>query len=252
MSPSAPLVPPQLPAVVQHALDDFLAAAKSSLGDTLQSIVLYGSAVSAALRPTSDLNLIFILTSFDKEKLDPLRTPMRVAQSAAQIHVMFLLQTEIPAAVRSFAPKFAGILQRRAILHGPDPFAGVSIHRAAEISQLQQQLLNITLRLRAVYVARSLREEQLTRSIAHAIGPLRGCASTLLSLEAHSAVTPQLAFEQLLAESSVASSVLPAIAEVQQSCLLPSGAAETLFFQLLEFSIRLSARAAALSETGAA
>jgi hypothetical protein len=247
MNLSTSLESPQLPPAVQGVLDDFLQSAKNSLEDTLQSVVLYGSAVNAAFSPTSDLNLIFILTFFEKEKLDELRSPLRVAQAAVQVHVMFLLGSEIPAAVRSFAPKFAGILRRRAILYGEDPFSEVTIPRDAEIHQLKQQLLNITLRLRAAYVSRSLREEQLIRSIVHAVGPLRACAAVLLALEGRSVVSPQLAFERLAAELSLPDSFLSALVQAQQARLLPSGAAEPLFFQLLEFSIRSSARVEALS-----
>ena len=247
MSLSTPRECPELPPVVRGVLDDFLQSAKDALDGTLQSVVLYGSAVDGALSPSSDLNLIFILTSFEKEKLDRLRSPLRVAQAAVQVHVMFLLQNEISAAARSFAPKFAGILRRRAILYGEDPFAQLTIPRDAEIHQLKQQLLNITLRLRAVYVARSLREEQLVRSIAHAVGPLRACAAILLALEGRSVASPQLAFARLAAELSFPAEFVSTLAEAQQSPLLPSGVAEPLLFQLLEFSVRSSARLEALS-----
>ena len=96
---------------------------------------------------------------------------------------MFLLKDEIPHAARSFAPKFADIRRRRAILFGDDSFASLTIPRDAEIRQLRQQLLNLILRLRAAYVARSLREEQLSLLIAGALGPLRSYAAVLLDLE---------------------------------------------------------------------
>jgi hypothetical protein len=44
-----------------RGLSDLVAAARQALGDTLDSIVLYGSAAEARLRPASDVNVIFVL-----------------------------------------------------------------------------------------------------------------------------------------------------------------------------------------------
>jgi hypothetical protein len=72
---------------------------------------------------------------------------------------MFLLATEVPAAMEAFAAKFADVLRRRRVLFGDDPFAGRTIPRAAEIARLRQVLLNLILRLRAAYVSDGDREE---------------------------------------------------------------------------------------------
>jgi predicted nucleotidyltransferase len=249
MSTSSPLEVPQLPPQIQAVLDDFLKSAKSSFGDLLQSVILYGSAAEGKLRATSDLNLILVLSSFEQEKADPLRQPLRIAQTAIQLRPMFLLSDEISAAVRSFAPKFADILRRRVILHGNDPFASVSIPRDSEIRQLRQQLLNLTLRLRAAYVARSLREEQLALVIAGAAGPLRSYAASFLELEGRSAASPQQAFERLGVDLGIANwpSTVSATIAAQESRPNSPGSAAVLFFQLLDFAQRLRDRVEALS-----
>jgi predicted nucleotidyltransferase len=249
MSTSRPLEVPQLPPQIQAVLDDFLKSAKASFGDRLQSVVLYGSAAEGKLRATSDLNLILILSSFEQAKADTLRQPLRIAQTAIQLRPMFLLSEEISAATRSFAPKFADILRRRVILHGNDPFASIFIPRDSEIRQLRQQLLNLTLRLRAAYVARSLREEQLALVIAGAAGPLRSYSVSLLEWEGHLAASPQQAFEQLGADLGIAnwSSTVSAMIAAQESHLTSPGSAAVLFFQLLDFAQRLRARVEALS-----
>ena len=81
---------------------------------------------------------------------------------------MILLESEIPAAAEAFAEKFSDILRRRRVLHGSDPFAGVSISREAAIGRLRQVCLNMVLRLREQYALRSLREEQAARAVADA------------------------------------------------------------------------------------
>ncbi|PYT79450.1 MAG: hypothetical protein DMG41_38640, partial [Acidobacteria bacterium] len=147
MTTSKPLADPRLSPEVKKVLSDFLEAARNSFGDHLRSVTLFGSAAEGKLRPTSDVNLVVVLSAFEQTRADQLRQPLRIAQAAIQLRPMFVLESEIPGATRSFAPKFADILRRRVVLYGDDSFAHISVPREAEIRQLKQQLLNITLRL---------------------------------------------------------------------------------------------------------
>jgi hypothetical protein len=96
---------------------------------------------------------------------------------------MFLLESEIPAAVECFAQKFADILRRHRVIFGREVFAATKVPRAPEIFRLRQILLNLTLRLREAYVSRGQRAEQVVRVLTEALGPLRAAAATLLELE---------------------------------------------------------------------
>jgi predicted nucleotidyltransferase len=241
---SSTLQPPELAPQVSRVLDDFLKAAQSTFKTHLLSVVMYGSAAEGRLRPTSDLNLIVVLSAFDQQDAEQLRQPFRAAQSAIQLRVLFLLREEIPAATRFFAPKFADILRRRVILFGADPFAGTTLSRDAEIRQLKQQLLNLKLRMRSAYVSRGLREEQLASAIVNYIGPLRSYAATLLELESHPGASQEEAFARLGAELLIPDweNALSAIAAMQEARLPPPGAAARVFFQLLEFAAGLYTR----------
>jgi predicted nucleotidyltransferase len=249
MTISRPLEAPQLPAQVKQVLDDFLQAARESFGKDLLSVVLYGSAAEGKLRATSDVNLVLVLSSFAPDKADPLRAPLRLAQTAIQLRPMFLLKDEIPAAARSFASKFADILRRRVILHGDDPFASISIPREIQILELKQQLLNQILRLRASYVSRSLREEQLNFVIAYAIGPLRSSAAALLELQGRPAASSHHALELVGAELGLANwpQTLASLSATQESPLAAPGEAPRLFFQVLDLACRMHSQAQALS-----
>src|ERR1700730_13534865 len=249
MTTSKPLADPPLSPEVKKILSDFLAAARTSFGDQLLSDPLIGSAAEGKLRRTSDVNLVVVLSAFEQTKADQLRQPLRIAQAAIQLRPMFVLDSEIPDATRSFAPKFADILRRRVVLYGDDSFAHISVPREAEIRQLKQQLLNITLRLRAAYVARSLREEQLAIFIAGIIGPLRSAAAALLELEGRPATSPQQAFELLGLELQLPAwnEAVSVIATIQETRLTPSGAVQRVVFQLLEFARLVNARVEALS-----
>jgi predicted nucleotidyltransferase len=249
MTISRPLEAPQLPAQVKQVLEDFLQAARESFGKDLLSVVLYGSAAEGKLRATSDVNLVLVLSSFEQSKVDSLRAPLRVAHAAIQLSPMFLLREEIPAAARYFAAKFADILRRRVILHGEDLFAAISIPREMQILELKQLLLNQILRLRASYVSRSLREEQLDLVIANAIGPLRSSAAALLELQGRPAPSSQDALELIGGELALANwpQTLASLAATQESRLTAPGEAARLFFQVLDLACRMHSRAESFS-----
>jgi len=238
-----------LPPEVKRVLQDFLGAAQKAFGPELLSVVLYGSAAEGKLRATSDVNLLLLLNSFQQGQADQLRQPLRTAQAAIALQPMFLLKSEMGAAAAAFAQKVADLLRRRLVLYGEDPFAGLLISRQTEIFQLQQQLLNLALRLRAFYVLRSLREEQAARVIADAAGPLRSCAGALLELEGRPAPSPKQALE--LAAASLAEpgwdQVLALVSQARETRALPAGAAGPALFRLIELAGRMRARAASLS-----
>jgi hypothetical protein len=189
-----------------------------------------------------------VLSAFEQSKVDPLRQPLRIAQAAIELQPMFVLKAELPHAARSFAPKFADILRRRVILFGDDPFATLSIPRDAQVRQLRQQVLNLVLRLRASYVARSLREEQANLMIAGAIGPLQAYAATLLDLAGRPAASSSQALETIAAELGVPewSPLLGHLVATQESRIPAAGEALRLYFQLLDLACRMQAWAEAL------
>jgi predicted nucleotidyltransferase len=172
-----------LPAHVATVLSDFAGKARDVLAGDLVSVVLFGSAAEGRLRASSDVNLILVLRAFEAEQLGQLGDPLLAADAAIQLRVMFLLESEIPAAVECFAQKFADILRRHRVIFGKDVFAATQVPRKAEIFRLRQILLNLTLRLREAYVSRGQRAEQVMRVLADVLGPLRAAAATLLELE---------------------------------------------------------------------
>jgi predicted nucleotidyltransferase len=238
-----------LPTNVSSALNTFITAAKKAFESDLLSVVLYGSGAEGKLRPTSDVNLILLLAAFNRNQADQLREPLRLAEAAIRLRVMFLLQDELKPASQAFAVKFADIARRRLVLYGDDPFASLSVSREDAIFRLKQTLLNLTLRLREAYVARSLREEQVAIVIADTAGPLRSCASTLLELEGSAASSPKEALERITAslpDGAERPEDLQLISEARQRHTLPPGAAAPTLFHLIDLAHAMWARAAQL------
>ena len=242
--------PNTLPANVSRVLREFVQQAQNTFADDLRAIVLYGSAAEGRLRATSDVNLLLVLSSFDRKKADQLREPLGLAETAIRLKVMFLLEQELQPAIEAFAVKFGDILRRHSLLYGDDPFAGLSISRADAIRRLKQVLLNLTLRLRESYITRGLREEQLAAMIADLAGPLRSCAATLLELEGTPAESPKQALAQVaasLADGAPWVEEVSRISEARQTRALTSGLAAPTFFHLIELAGAMRLRAEALS-----
>jgi len=239
------LEPPQ----VDRVLDDFVARAREALGAELVSVVLYGSAAEGRLRPTSDVNLLVVLRSFDLEKINALREPARLAKALVRLEVMWVLESELDAALTAFAVKFGDIMHRSRVLTGTDPFAGRAVPRTASIQRLRQVLLNLSLRLRDAYVERSLREEQLAHVLADFSGPLRTLTAALLELEGAPESSPKAAFESLaraLAEPRFLA-LAQAMSEARETGRLHAGVALPVFAALFEVVAILRERAEALA-----
>lgn len=241
MATAGPDSLPDLPQQVSRVLRAFVEDAKQAFAGDLQSIVLYGSAAEGRLRPTSDVNLLLLVARFDYNSAESLREPLRVAQAAIRLSPIFVLEAELPDAIRSFAEKFADILRRRRILLGADPFTGVSIPRETVIARLDQVLLNLILRLRESYILRGLREEQLALTVAEAAGPIRSCAATLLELRGNQVKSGSEALAAFIRQTAENDwqEVLPRISEAREQRLLPPGVAAKTLQQLIDIAAAL-------------
>jgi hypothetical protein len=238
-----------LPENVRRTLAAVCDTARTVLGDALHAIVLYGSAAEGRLRPTSDVNLVFVLDAFDAPSLDALREPLQTAAAAIALSPMFLLTDEIAAAAAAFAVKFDDIAHRRRVLHGPDPFAGLVVPRERLVARLQQVLLNLALRLRARYALRSAFDDQVVAAVADVAGPLRAAAAALLELEGRPAASPKAALAAVVAslgDPSLADAVAR-MSEAREQRTLPPGVAAPTLASLARLADRLKRRALELS-----
>jgi predicted nucleotidyltransferase len=228
----------ELPEATRILLHDLVDAARKSFQEDLKSIVLFGSAAEGRLRPVSDLNLVFVLRRFERNRVDAFRKPLRLAHVAGRASVMFLLESELAAAAGAFAVKFDDIVRRHTVLFGEDVFEKLVVPRAVIKQQLGQVLLNLSLRLRERYAVTSLREEQLTMVIAEAAGPIRAAAATLCQLEGRPMRSPREALETIAAELPGGSwkEVLEMISLARQAGSLPAGLAPEVVFQMIVLS----------------
>ncbi len=237
-----------LPDASGDAVAAFVNAARQVFRDELRSVVLYGSAAEGRLRSTSDINLVLVFSSFDPAKAKDIRSQFSYAESASRITVMFLLESEVASAVELFAQKFSDIVRRHRVLFGSDPFAGHSVPRSAEIRNLKQVLLNLTLRLREAYVEYGSTPERISRLIADTAGPIRSCAASLSKLEKNMAIPPKKAladFAESLGDTSW-DETLARVSQTRDRTLLSAEVADVILLRLIELAMHLRARVEAL------
>lgn len=237
-----------MPEVTALGLSNFLAQAESIFGTSLKSAVLYGSAAEGHLRPASDVNLLLVLNSFDPEKAAAIRGPFTAAQAAIKLTAMFLLETEIQAAMNAFGQKFSDLMRRHRVLYGPDPFEGLTLPRADVLFRLKQVLLNSILRMRLSYIELGSAPERVSILIADSAGPLRSCAATLRELEGKPALPPKEALIEFVRgfEDSGWDRILAHVSETRERQLLSVADADQTLIRLIELAGRLRARAAAI------
>jgi len=186
-----------LPAV-RRALADFVSAQQAAFGPDLHSITLFGSAAEGRMRSHSDVNLMTVLTKVGRDVFERLSVDYRAAQAAARISCMFIRLDEIAPAYRSFAVKFEDIANRRRILVGADPFAGLEMSADDMRRRVREDLLNLTLRLRERTVFHSASPEQFETVIFEVSSAVRVAAAAILWLEGAPGLAPREALEQLL------------------------------------------------------
>lgn len=238
-----------LPETVTRIITDVVNTAARVLGDTLHSIVLFGSAAENRLRATSDVNLLIVLVRFEPARIDGLRETLQGAHAAIRLAVMWLTEEEIHAAGEAFAVKFADIARRHRVLFGPDPYAGFTISRSAAIVRVRQVLLNLVLRLRAAYALERDRIERIAIVIADAAGPLRAGAAEMLELRGTPAPSARDALEQLASQWSPtkAPELLQAMRTARETRQLDVDLAPAVLLDLIELAAHLHRDAQTLS-----
>lgn len=236
---------PPLPAHVEKILKDFVAVCVKTFAENLSSIVLFGSAAEGRMRATSDVNVIVVLNEYQQKEVADMAQTVRLSRAVIRLDAMYLLANEISAAVECFAQKFGDIVRRHRVLHGPDPFQGLSPSRGAEVYRLRQVIFNLQLRMRQGYAERAGQEDRVSALMADVAGPLRSCAAALARLENQGTFAPKEALERLVASFGRTElvSAIRDMSEVRERRAPPSGDLTTSLFLVLEIVERIRGRA---------
>ncbi len=225
---------------VDLALRSFTDAAQAAFGETLRSVVLFGSAAEDRLRPVSDVNVLLVLRSFDPARAERLRDELRLARAAVDLRPTFVLEDEIPAATELFSVKFGDVLRRHRVLLGDDPFTGSGASRAARIASLRRVLLNVTMRLRERFA--TVGDEGHAAVLAEFTSAVRAAAAEWLSLHDGTSLPPREALARAakdLGDAADAASVAT-LSVVREGGDVPPAEARAALLSLISLSGRLA------------
>jgi hypothetical protein len=135
--------------IVTELVDDY----KRALGDTLLSVVMYGSAVTHEYRPgISDVNIIVVLKD---SSIEYIKKCCRSAQKWQKRNVaipFFMTPEFIASAVDSYPVEFLDIQTNHRILYGEDYFSHLKIDRENLRLQCERDLRGVSIHLRKEFV----------------------------------------------------------------------------------------------------
>jgi len=157
---------------------------EGALGARLHAVVLYGSAARGDYRKgTSDFNLIVVLKSLEPADLEALSQALKWWGRQGQPSPRIFSPAIIGDAADVFPIEFLDIRECRLVLHGPDPFATITVGRDHLRLQCARELREKMMRLREGYVEAHASRRALARLMGDSyttfIALFRGCLHLL-------------------------------------------------------------------------
>lgn len=178
-----------LPRRIRTDLDELVAALRSIHDKELVGIVVHGSAARGDFKEgESNLDVIVVLSSAPRKKLETSANALAIARAAARIKVTFLLEDEIQRAADVFPLFYDDIRVCHASVFGRNPFESIVISDEHRRLRIEQELREALFQLRkSVTEARGddrLLASEVTRVIRRVRFPLHALLG-LLGVEAN-------------------------------------------------------------------
>ena len=140
----------------REALETFCQRLGDALGDDLVAVLAHGDAVTGdGLADLSELEVLLVVSSLDREHLDLMAPLVADARRQARISVLTLAPEEIRGATDVFPIKFLELQRTGRLVCGADPLRSLEIDRAHLRLRCEQELRNISLKLRHFYLLRA-------------------------------------------------------------------------------------------------
>jgi predicted nucleotidyltransferase len=173
----------RLPPNTKAKLEELREALVGALGEELQALVVYGSAVRGGfVEGRSDVDLLVVLRHDDRSLLENIGGALLLARTSARIESMILRGDELGRAADVFPLLYDDVRSRHVLLHGEDPFAGLEISDEHRRLRIEQELRDARIRLRLVLSEAPLLPRLLNGAVARKVKQLRSPLHALLRL----------------------------------------------------------------------
>ncbi|MFN8060274.1 MAG: nucleotidyltransferase domain-containing protein [Vicinamibacterales bacterium] len=165
-------------------LTRFVEALSQALGDRLSAVVLYGSAARGDYtRTVSDFNVLVVLADTEPGTLERLKAPFEAWRRERQPVPRIFGRATVGASADVFPIEYLEILQRHVVLHGSDPFEGMTVRPDYLRLQCERELREKLMRLTEAYVEAHDAEKDLRRLMVESYSVFaaifRGCLRLL-------------------------------------------------------------------------
>jgi predicted nucleotidyltransferase len=142
--------------IVQSSLDNLVEDLRSTHGDNLASVVLYGSAAAGDyVELRSDYNLLIALHRITPADLRLAQAPMRNWQRLGHPLPVYFTAGELSDAADVFPIEFHQMEKARVVLYGRDPFETLRISDQNLRHQTEYELRSKLIQLRRLYIPAS-------------------------------------------------------------------------------------------------
>ena len=140
---------PSAPRVMAMSLEELVTQLRQAYGETLRSVLLYGSAVAGEhIAKRSDYNVLVILDAVPLDRLAAVGAVLRSWGEAGNPPPMTFTTAEWKSSADVFPMEYADILERHRVLDGHDATEGITVSRSDLRLQVEQQTLGKLLHLR--------------------------------------------------------------------------------------------------------
>ena len=169
--------------IVQEALHHLIEDLRSTHGDNLASVVLYGSAAAGDhIELRSDYNLLIALNRITPEDLRVAQAPMREWQRLGHPLPVYFTVAELNDAADVFPIEFRQMERARIILFGKDPFEFVHLTDANLRHQTEYELRSKLIQLRRLYIPASISVEKLSALMSDSLASFAALFRAVLLL----------------------------------------------------------------------
>ncbi len=148
--------------MLQEQFKNLIDDLKTTHGENLASVVLYGSAATGEFEPNaSDYNLLIALKRITPKDLREAQAPMREWKRLGHPLPVYFTTQELQDAADVFPIEFHQMEKARVVLFGDDPFGSLRISDEFLRHQTEYELRSKLLQLRRLYIPASVNTENL-------------------------------------------------------------------------------------------
>jgi pimeloyl-ACP methyl ester carboxylesterase len=169
--------------IVQSSLNYLVEDLRSTHGDNLAAVVLYGSAAAGDyVELRSDYNLLIALNRITPADLRQAQAPMRNWQRLGHPLPVYFTLSELSDAADVFPIEFYQMEKARIVLYGPDPFESLQLSDVNLRHQTEYELRSKLIQLRRLYIPASVSVDKLSALMSDSLGSFAALFRPVLML----------------------------------------------------------------------